>query len=316
MNFGTKYFETLSKNPNVHVFLNSNLIDVGCKNNRLQAVKVSSYNGTLASIGANNFVFAMGGIENSRYLLWFKSQYGTEFISKTTPIGRYWMEHPHFTLGQAIIDKSIVTNRFYSLSSAAQIDNNILNCGFRIEELPKVGTKALIRDVLCVAPNLGRKIISLAGKDLVCGARFRAAWEQAPIYKNCVKIDDEKDRFGVPKAILNWQKTELDRKTVVNSTKEFNDWLFRMDAGRIQLKEWILNGNEYPENDELAGYHHMGGTRMHANEEFGVVDSNCKVYGSRNLFIAGSSIFTTGGHNNPTLPIVQFSLRLAEHLVT
>ena len=28
----------------------------------------------------------------------------------------------------------------------------------------------------------------------------------------------------------------------------------------------------------------------------------------------GSSIFTTGGHHNPTLSIVQFSLRLAAHL--
>ena len=33
------------------------------------------------------------------------------------------------------------------------------------------------------------------------------------------------------------------------------------------------------------------------------------------LFLAGSSVFTTGGHNNPTLPIVQIALRLANHLV-
>jgi choline dehydrogenase-like flavoprotein len=58
----------------------------------------------------------------------------------------------------------------------------------------------------------------------------------------------------------------------------------------------------------------MGGTRMHATEEYGVVDENCKVYGSSNLYVAGSSIFTTGGHNNPTLPIVQFAVRLAKHL--
>jgi choline dehydrogenase-like flavoprotein len=45
-----------------------------------------------------------------------------------------------------------------------------------------------------------------------------------------------------------------------------------------------------------------------------VVNSNLKVYGLENLFIAGSSVFTTAGHNNPTLPIVQFSLRLAEYL--
>ena len=53
---------------------------------------------------------------------------------------------------------------------------------------------------------------------------------------------------------------------------------------------------------------------MSNSSKYGVVDKNCKVYKSDNLYIAGSSIFTTGGHNNPTLPIVEFSLRLAEHL--
>ena len=53
---------------------------------------------------------------------------------------------------------------------------------------------------------------------------------------------------------------------------------------------------------------------MHNDKKFGVVDSNCKVHGSKNLYIAGSSVFTTGGHNNPTFPIVMFSLRLANHL--
>ena len=76
----------------------------------------------------------------------------------------------------------------------------------------------------------------------------------------------------------------------------------------------MIKNEDYPDYDELAGYHHMGGTRMSNSSKFGVVDSNCKVYGSKNLYIAGSSIFTTGGHNNPTLPIVQFTLRLADHL--
>jgi choline dehydrogenase-like flavoprotein len=32
------------------------------------------------------------------------------------------------------------------------------------------------------------------------------------------------------------------------------------------------------------------------------------------LFIAGSSVFTTGGAANPTLTIVALALRLADHL--
>ncbi|MOA69336.1 GMC oxidoreductase [compost metagenome] len=58
----------------------------------------------------------------------------------------------------------------------------------------------------------------------------------------------------------------------------------------------------------------MGTTRMAASPEFGVVDANCKVFGTENLYVAGSSIFATGGASNPTMPLLQFAVRLAEHL--
>jgi len=48
----------------------------------------------------------------------------------------------------------------------------------------------------------------------------------------------------------------------------------------------------------------------------GVVDGNLKVFNTNNVWVAGSSVFSMGGHANPTLSIVQFSLRLAEHLST
>ena len=314
--FGNKYFNTLSSNPYAHVFLNSNLIDVNYSGDRLTSIKIESYNGNYASISSQNFVFAMGGIENSRYLLWLQRIHGDSFISEKCPVGRYWMEHPHFTLGRAIVDKRKVKEGYYTMSPKVQINNNIMNCGLRVKHLNDEGTKKLIRDVLCVAPKLGQSLVSLAGKNLVCGGEFRAAWEQSPDRENRITLDIEEDRFGIPKPILNWRKLEIDRKTLMRSVSMFNNWLLRIDGGRLQLRDWMLTDNDYPLDGELAGYHHMGGTRMHSSRELGVVDENCKVYGSSNLYIAGSSIFTTGGHNNPTLPIVQFTLRLADHLVT
>ena len=48
----------------------------------------------------------------------------------------------------------------------------------------------------------------------------------------------------------------------------------------------------------------------------GVVDRNCRVHGIGNLFIAGSSVFTTGGHQTPTLTIIALAIRLADQLRT
>ena len=46
----------------------------------------------------------------------------------------------------------------------------------------------------------------------------------------------------------------------------------------------------------------------------GVVDPNCRVHGLDNLYIAGSSVFPTGGYANPTLTLVALAVRLSEHL--
>jgi len=58
----------------------------------------------------------------------------------------------------------------------------------------------------------------------------------------------------------------------------------------------------------------MGTTRMSTDPKMGVVDANCKVHGISNLFVAGSSVFPTGGIANPTLTIIALAIRLADHL--
>ena len=38
--------------------------------------------------------------------LWFYKKYKNNFITNDNSLGRYWMEHPHFTLGkQSLIDE-------------------------------------------------------------------------------------------------------------------------------------------------------------------------------------------------------------------
>jgi choline dehydrogenase-like flavoprotein len=64
-----------------------------------------------------------------------------------------------------------------------------------------------------------------------------------------------------------------------------------------------------------AGYHHLGGTRMGLDLKESVVDKNLKVHNVKNLFVAGSSVFPTGGAANPTLSIVQLSLKLSKFLI-
>ena len=60
----------------------------------------------------------------------------------------------------------------------------------------------------------------------------------------------------------------------------------------------------------------MGTTRMGSSSRDSVVDSDCRVHGYDNLFVAGSSVFPSTGYANPTLTIVALALRLADTLAT
>jgi hypothetical protein len=58
----------------------------------------------------------------------------------------------------------------------------------------------------------------------------------------------------------------------------------------------------------------MGTTRAHDDPRQGVVDAHGKVHGMANLFVAGASVFPTGGATSPTATILALTLRLATHL--
>jgi choline dehydrogenase-like flavoprotein len=48
----------------------------------------------------------------------------------------------------------------------------------------------------------------------------------------------------------------------------------------------------------------------------GVVDTDSRVFDTTNVYVAGASIFPTGGMANPTLTILALTLRLADHLTS
>ena len=71
--------------------------------------------------------------------------------------------------------------------------------------------------------------------------------------------------------------------------------------------------NRWP--DELAfSSHTMGTTRMSASPSNGVVDSDCRVHGVNNLYVAGGSVLSITGANMVTFNLLALALRLSDHL--
>lgn len=324
--FGKKFRERLDSSKNVTYVTNANLTGLKADGQHVLGANATNFAGQSANIKAKHFILAMGGIENSRMLMWCNNQTNGKIVDPSAPLGRYWMEHPGFKVGHALVDLNMPMYGdqrvlFLGLTDAVKRKLSILDCRIVLKEIPSVGTKGLLRDLLCVAPKVGQWAASLAEKNIVCGASLSAEWEQEPIWNNHVKLSETKrDRFGIPLTELHWKKTDRDLATLQKSLSQFNDYLMARNHGRIKFFDWVFGKDGYPvtggDNVDHAGasYHHMGGTRMAHTVKNGVVDSNCRVFGQGNLYVAGSSVFPSGGEANPTLTIVQLSLRLAEHL--
>lgn len=146
--------------------------------------------------------------------------------------------------------------------------------------------------------------------------------EQVPNPASRVLLSDTRDALGVPQANLDWQLSALDKHGARVFVQTFDAELRRLGLGHLEPSAWLEEpGARWPVdptvgNHPIAGYHHMGGTRMSADPATGVVDADCRVHGYANLFIAGSSVFPTSGWANPTLTLVALALRLGDHLAS
>jgi len=133
--------------------------------------------------------------------------------------------------------------------------------------------------------------------------------EQAPNPDSRVQLSDETDAHGVPRIALRWRMCDEDRDRLRRGMLLLQKALAGSEA-HITLDRM----DEQLESLTLVGGHHIGTARMAQDPSTGVVDANCELFGTKNLYVAGAAAFPTSGFANPTLTIIALALRLAEHL--
>ncbi len=297
---GEKYRPALENTAGLTVLLNANLVDLKLHEDgkKLESALVRTLNGRSGQITAKHFILASGGIENARLLLSCRSQMTQGLGNEKGLVGRFFMEHPHVT--------------------AAEM--------FALDENWCQGQMALRRDDdhwfgLMVAPSKKslseQRCLNFRGHifNIECQSddpiELRVMMEQAPNPDSRVRLTSTLDALGLPRIDLNWQLTALDWHGIQCMGRLVGEALGARSLGRVKLRDWVM---EQDGRRIGFGSHHMGTTRMADDPAAGVVDRNCRVFGTSNLFVAGSSVFATGGAINPTFTLTALALRLAEHL--
>ena len=320
--FASKFKNHIKKTNNILLVLNTQLSHlVGYNNNTDYAECIAEK--SRKRIKAKYFILACGGIENSRLLLWTKEK-NSGFIDNSLPIGKYWMNHPWVLAGAGIINKKKMEEKLkdnflkydgplhFSSRRELIIKKKILSAAMYMNDKEDTKIyKEIIKDILCVAPEYGKKIARMIfNKDLKCGNIFMHL-EEDPNENNKIVLDNKKDKFEIPTIKLFYKKSKETLRTAKLFLEEFGNLCIKENLGRIAIKKKIYNLEEF---ESMGAYHHMGGTRIGVNKFDSVVDKNLKIHNINNLYISGSSNFVTSGYTNPTFTIIQLAIRLSEKI--
>jgi glucose dehydrogenase len=263
-------------------------------------VEIKDLNRNSKIVRARVYVVACGGLETPRLLLLSRASGFPNGIGNNRDlVGRFFMEHrPAVLSGQ--VSTGWRTFSLYALRGQSyQFYETFKNDGLGGVTLG-FNLGGAVDGQELGAWEIGKALNRISARNL----EITIEPEMKPTRENRVTLDTKnKDYFGNPGTNLFLTETEEDRKTVSRGRKIVRK-IFA-DLGVKQVEELPRTS---------WGHHHMGTCRMGENPQTSVVDPNLRVHGTKNLFVAGSSVFVTSGTANPTLTLTALTFRLADHL--
>lgn len=343
--FGPKYQDEIAATANLALCLNANLVDMRL-NDALDTVTAALFKSFTPddpgfTVKASRYCLCLGGLENARMLLNFRSQMPQGIGNQNGLVGKYFHDHVAVDVADILLEKPLDSRDVsYAPSKAFQGAHEALSMVFVL--VPTVPQQAslsrqLIRTAECVTPAVERMVETLRHETIKCKAGgltelllqrdpekyptgvVTSQSEQPLTEATRVVLNDEVDPFGLQRITLDWVLPDDFYVHLREATIALGGVLAETGVGRIKLRNWLLEDKPLlPRRDQNVGdigaRHHMGTTRMADDPTRGVVDADCRVHGISNLYIGGSSVFPTGGYVNPTYTIVKMTLRLADHI--
>jgi choline dehydrogenase-like flavoprotein len=334
----------------IRIILNATVtaINTNSAGSAVQSIDVRDRGGKLRTLLAPRVILCAGGIENARLLLASRGVVPSGLGNQNDLVGRFLMDHPRGRLGAFDVAGSEPLQRWlgvynvksgsgnhrfrhgFRLSPDYQKKNGLLNCAVWLHEsvtdddpwnaLSRILRRrgSILRDATFVGANLGL-IVKGLNQFLVQRnglprkldrLELQCIVEQRPDPESRITLSDRVDQFGMPLSRINWKVSEQEERTAKAIGRLVKAEFDRLSLNKLYLDSWVVDKGIPLNFPDIA--HPTGTTRMSTDPKMGVVDENCEVHGVHGLFIAGSSVFPTSGHANPTHMIVAMAIRLAD----
>ena len=134
--------------------------------------------------------------------------------------------------------------------------------------------------------------------------RVTAIVEQLPDHRNRIELSDAVDNHGTPMPRVRWGAPM--------SVDAIRPSLDHASAATAAANLGTLGWND--EYDAVTSHHMMGGLPFGTDSTTSACDPSGLVRGTSNLFAAGSCLFPTSGHSNPTLTAVALGIHVAQEI--
>lgn len=346
------YRRTIERADPVQLIYHATVTDIALSPDgaHVEQLIARSLDGRQVRVSARHFVLAVGAIEVARLLLAAGARGGRPVGLGHAHIGRYLMDHPSGRIGELVPVDSRAAQRLFnlfhigrrkysvrlSLREAAQREHQLLNisCGFNFQSSAGAGVDVLRRGAEAVRSRDPRAIAKAAlgavpafPQLLAWGYQLaieRRAYdprstiglvvnvEQAPVAGNRVELSTAMDSLGIPRSRIRWHPTAATEQTARWFASHLERDLLVAGIGTLALEPWV---SEPAAATALRdAYHPMGTARMARSPAEGVVDVNGRLFGVDNLSVAGTAVFPTGGHSNPTFTAIALAIGLVDRL--
>ena len=306
--FGKRFKESFRASTDTTVIMNSHVTGLETEENGriVSGASVKTLQGNKFQIFARHVVLAAGGIENARLLLLSRNKKHPKGLGNANDqAGRYYMDHPKMNGGILFFSKKT------DISNHCDFNTQLGKCRLGIKLTEETQRKhQLLNSYIQADPMYRRASRFLRNRLQVKRVELMNHMEQAPLPSNRITLSEQKDAFGLSKPSIHWSLSSLDKDTVKHIHKLISET--GNMTGEFSFESPLLD-KTYDWNVDDSS-HHMGTTRMGTDPKKSVTNTDARVHGIKNLFIAGSSLFPTVGYANPTYTIFALTQKLSEHL--
>ncbi len=136
--------------------------------------------------------------------------------------------------------------------------------------------------------------------------------EQAPNPDSRLTLSDQRDALGQRRLRADWRTSDIDYESLKRAYALLADELKRTGVGELRYDAEDVAAKARREG--AYGGHHLGAARMAEDPRQGVVDTDCRVHGVGDLFVASGAVLPTSSQANPTLTILALTLRISAQI--